>query len=34
MVTPDLVKTIYLMTAIPLIFRTLLKNWTSGRFGL
>jgi len=30
----DLVKTIYLMTAIPLIFRTLLKNWISGRSGL
>ena len=30
----DLVKTIYSVTAIPIVFRTLLKNWTSGRSGL
>ncbi|MBW2330535.1 MAG: hypothetical protein JRF30_06320 [Deltaproteobacteria bacterium] len=30
----DLVKTIYLVTAIPIVFRALLKNWTSGRSGL
>jgi len=30
MVTSDLVKTIYLMTAIPIVFRSLLKNWQVG----
>jgi len=33
-ISSDLVKTIYLVTALPVVFRTLLKNWTSGRSGL